>query len=209
MAFNWDSFGKGTAAGGVGAGLFGGLFGGNDPSEEASKYIDQIPGRTKQYYEPFINAGKEALPTLQGQYGDLLNDPGGMVNKIGSGYKQSPGFQFALQKALAGGNRAFAAGGMGGSPAAANWGMETAEGLASQDYDKYLSHALSQYGLGLGGEEKLAAGGQQAGSSYGDMISQALAAQAKLKYEGQKAQNDFWPDIFSGAAKALPFFAGG
>lgn len=209
MAFDWGNFGKGAMQGGLLPGIASGFFGGGDPSEAANKYIEQIPGRTQQYYDPYIQAGKGALPILQGQYGDLLNDPAGLINKIGAGYKESPGFKFALEKALAGGNRAFAAGGMGGSPAASNWGMETAQGLASQDYEKYLQHALSQYGLGLGGEEKMAGWGQQAGSSYADMIAQALAAQGKLAYEGEKSKNDFWPDIFSGAAKALPFFMGG
>lgn len=208
MAFNWGNFGRGTASGGLIPGIAQGFFGGDDPADAANEYIQQIPGQTKQYYEPYINAGKGALPILQGEYGKLLNDPSGMINKIGAGYKQSPGFKFALEKALAGGNRQFAGGGMGGSPSNALWGMETAEGLASQDYDKFLSHALSQYGLGLGGEEKMAGWGQQAGSSYADMMAQALAAQAKLKYESEKSKNDFWPDIMGSAAKALPFFMG-
>ncbi len=192
----------------VGPGAYQNFFGGQDPSEAANKYIEQIPGKTAPNYQPFINSGTNALPQLQGQYDKLLNDPGGLVNKIGESYHESPGFQFALKNALAGGNRAFAAGGMGGSPGASNWGMETATGFANKDYNNYLEKALSRYDLGLGGEEKIASMGQQAGSNYGDMMAQALAAQAKLKYEGQQAQNSFWPDLVGGAAKAAPYLAG-
>lgn len=172
----------GSVAGGIG-GLASGFFGNDDP-RQAANMMDNIPGRVKPFYQPYMDAGKSALPVLQGQYGNLLNDPGGMVNKIGAGYHESPGFQFALKKALAGGNRAFAAGGMGGSPSAANWGMETATGLANQDYNTYLQNALSQYGMGLKGEEGLAGMGQKAGSDYADMMAQALAQEAKIKYGG-------------------------
>ena len=205
MAFDWngqgnsqDQFNQMRNRGGSSGFL--GMF--SDPSEEANQYIGQIPGQTQQYFDPYINSGKNALPQLQGQYDQLMNDPGGMVNKIGQGYHESPGFQFSLQKALAGGNRSFAAGGMGGSPASANWGMETAEGLANQDYQSYLKNALSQYGLGLGGEEKMADRGQKSGSDYASMIADTLAAQGKLKYEGAKSQNDWWGNMFGNAAKA-------
>ena len=119
----------GGAIGGA-AGLISGFFGGNEGAHEAANMMDEIPGRVKPFYQPYMEAGKGALPILQGQYGNLLNDPGGMINKIGAGYKQSPGFKFALEKALSGGNRGFNAGGLGGSPSNALWGMETAEGLA-------------------------------------------------------------------------------
>lgn len=181
----------GGAIGGA-AGLISGFFGGNEGAHEAANMMDEIPGRVKPFYQPYMEAGKGALPILQGQYGNLLNDPGGMINKIGAGYKQSPGFKFALEKALSGGNRGFNAGGLGGSPSNALWGMETAEGLASQDYDKYLSHALSQYGLGLSGEEGIAKMGQQAGSSYADMMAQALAQEAKLKYAEEANKSSGW-----------------
>jgi hypothetical protein len=198
MAFDWER--------GISGGLLPGFFGGEDPSEDANKYIAQIPGRTQQYFDPYIKAGTAALPQLQGQYNELMSDPGGMVNKIGAGYHESPGFQFALKKALAGGNRAFAAGGMAGSPSNAAWGMETAEGLANQDYQNYLKNALGQYGLGLGGEEKMAGWGQQSGSDFANMIAQTLAQQAAYKYQGGAAQNQNMNNLLSSGISLAGMF---
>ncbi len=62
--------GLGQAAGGI-AGLFG--VGGKNPANAASKYLDQIPGAIKPYYDPYINAGKGALDELGSQYGQLTN----------------------------------------------------------------------------------------------------------------------------------------
>jgi len=98
-------------------GFLSGLFGGKgykNPADSANKYIDQIPGQTSQYFQPYINAGQNALPQLQGQYNDLLNNPGGKLNQMGGQFQQSPGFQFALQQALQGSGHAAAAGGMAG-----------------------------------------------------------------------------------------------
>lgn len=200
MAYNWGT-GLGDAASygasgfqlggpiggmiGAGAGLLGGFFGNGDDTRKAANMMDNIPGRVKKFYDPYINAGNQAIPQLQEQYGHLLNDPGGMINQIGAGYKQSPGFQFAMQQALAGGDRAAAAGGYSGAPRHNLEGMETAEGLASKDFENYLSHALSQYGLGLKGEEGFANMGQKGGEDYADMLAQALAQEAKMKYGGQ------------------------
>ena len=173
----------GGAIGGA-AGLATGFFGNKDPSE-AARMIDNIPGRVKPFLNPYIGAGQGAIPYLQQQYAGLTSDPSGFINRIGAGYKESPGFKFALEKALAGGNRASAAGGMGGSPSSSLWGMETAQGLASQDYNTFLQNALSQYGLGLKGEEGLANMGEKAATGYGDLLSQALSQEAKMKYGGQ------------------------
>lgn len=183
--------------------------GADKPANEASKYIGQIPGATSKYLNPYIEAGKGALPTLQGQYGNLLNDPGGMINKIGAGYKQSPGFKFALEKALAGGNRAFAAGGMGGSPSSSLWGMETAEGLASQDYNQFLQNALSQYGLGLAGEQNIFNTGAGTAKSMADMIAQVLAQQGAYKYQGAQANQNMGGQLIGSIPAMIAAFAGG
>ena len=180
-----------------------------DPSKDTGKYLDQIPGRTSQYMNPYIEQGQRAGSNLEGQYGNLTSDPGAMVNKIGSGYQESPGFKFALERALAGGGRAAAAGGMAGSPTHEFENMQTASGLASQDYDKYLSHALDQYGLGLKGEEGMNERGYGASKEMSDMIAQVLAGQAGLKYAGQSSQNNMLSNLFQTAGKFGTAMLGG
>jgi hypothetical protein len=93
--------------------LFGG---GKNPADAAMPYLNQIPGQTNQYMQPFFQAGKDALNPLQDQYKNLLGDPGGFMNKIGGSYQQSPGFKAAMEQALTAGNHAAAAGGMSGTP---------------------------------------------------------------------------------------------
>src|ERR1700741_4030115 len=90
----------GSAGGLLGAGL-GGLMGDwQNPADSANDYFNQIPDMLKKYMSPYIDAGNKMGGLLQGQYGNLLNNPGGMLNQIGQNYHQSPGFQFALQQAL-------------------------------------------------------------------------------------------------------------
>jgi hypothetical protein len=193
MAMSGADFGKfmrGAGYGGIGAGI-GSFFGsGNNPADAAGKYINQIPGAISPYYDPYINAGKGAIPILEGQYGNLLNDPGGMINKIGAGYQQSPGFKFALQQALKGANQSAAAGGMAGSPAAQQQSMGIATNLANQDYYNWLQQAEGMYGRGLSGEEGLMHTGFEGAKSMADQIAQAMAQRAAYEYQGQAGQNE-------------------
>jgi hypothetical protein len=177
-------------AGGLGAAGLGMLMDDyKNPAEEAMPYFNQIPGQLDKYLSPYINAGNRALPGLEGQYGKLLNDPGGMLNKIGQGYQQSPGFQFALQQALQGARHAAAAGGMAGSPQHEQQSMGIATNLANQDYNSWIQNALGMYGHGLGGEENIYNVGARAGMGMGEDMASMLANQAKLAYEGQNAEN--------------------
>lgn len=195
-------FGIGAGAGNLASGIAE-LFSNNkNPADIANQYISQIPGSTSSYFQPYINYGQTALPTLQGQYNELLATPGGKLNQIGSSFHQSPGFQFALQQALQGAGHAAAAGGMAGSPQHEQQNMQLATGLANQDFYNYLDKALGLYGKGISGEQGLAGAGLQAGTSMADMIAQALAQQAQYAYEGEAAKNEsknsLWSNLGSG-----------
>ena len=199
--------GKGTGAAALGSGI-GGLFGGNsNPADKANQYINQIPGQTNQYFDPYNKAGQSQIPGLQEQYGKGMNDPGGLLNSIGANYKQSPGFQFAMQQALMGGNNAAAAGGMAGSPMHEQQNMATASGLASKDYNDWLQQATGLYGNALTGSQGMANQGQSAATNQADLISQALAQQGNLSYQGQKYKNENspWGNILSGAGMLAAF----
>jgi hypothetical protein len=174
-------------------GFFDSLFGGGgdykNPAQNAMPYLNQIPGATSGYYQPYINAGQQALPVLQNEYLGLLSNPGGKLNAMGGNFQQSPGYQFALQQALQGAGHAAAAGGMAGSPQHEFENMGLATNLANQDYYNWLGHATGLYNQGLSGTQGLAGGGLQAGGSLADMIAQALASQAGYSYAGQAAKN--------------------
>lgn len=182
-----------------------GFFGGGykNPADAAQPYLNRIPGAIGQYYNPYFQAGTGALPQLQGQYGQLLNDPGGKLNQIGQGFHESPGFQFALQQALQGAGHAAAAGGQAGSPEHQQRNIELATQLGNQDYQNYLHNALGLYGQGLEGERGLSQQGQLAGQSYADQIAQTLGQQAQLGYYGQQNANKERSSLFGGIVDAI------
>ncbi len=189
--------------------LFGGKGGYQNPANNAMPYLNQIPGQTQQYNQPWFDAGKNALPGLQDQYNQLLNDPGGKMNQIGQSFQQSPGFKFAMDQALQGSGHAAAAGGMAGSPQHEQQNMQLATQLGNQDYNNYMQNALGMYGQGLSGEQGLSQQGQQSGQSMADMIAQTLAQQAQLSYTGQQNQNQqnssMWGNIGKGIGALSAF----
>ncbi len=174
------------------------LFGGKNPADAAMPYLNQIPGQTNQYYQPYFDAGKNSLPILQGQYDKLLNDPGAWMNKIGESYQQSPGFKSAMEQALQAGGHAAAAGGMAGTPQNQFQEMQMATNLANQDYNNYLQNALGLYGQGLTGQQGMAGMGLQAGQGMADIIAQTLAQKGNLAFQGQAQQNQNTKDLWHG-----------
>lgn len=187
-------------------GFFDNLFGGghhSNPANKAMPYLNQIPGQTQQYMQPYMQAGQSTLPYLQQQYGQLMQDPSARLNQIGAGYQQSPGLNFAIQKALEASGRGAAASGMAGSPQHQEQNIDLATGYANRDYENFMNHALGLYGGGLSGGQNLVSGGQRAGQSMADMIAQTLAQQGNLAFQGQAQQNqnrnDMFGSLFQGA----------
>jgi hypothetical protein len=188
---------------------FSNLFGGGkNPADAAMPYLNQIPGQTQQYQQPFFEAGKNQLPGLQDQYSKLMNDPGGRMNDIGKSFQESPGFKFAMQQAMQGGNHAAAAGGMAGSPQHEQQNMQMATDLGNQEYNNWMDKALGMYGQGLNGSQGMANQGQQAGQSMSDTIAQTLAQQGNLAFQGQRQKNQNQNDLFGGAFNAAGSLAG-
>ncbi len=192
------------------------LFGGghnSNPANAAMPYLNQIPGATNQYSQPFFNAGAGALPGLQEQYSGLLNNPGDKLNDIGSHYQQSPGFKFALEQALGAQDRQSNAQGMGGSPQNREYDTQLATNYANQDYNNYLGQATGLYNSGLQGQAGLAGMGQQSGQHMSDMIAQLLAQQGNMAFRGQQENNSQRNSLLGGlgqfAGAGLGAYAGG
>lgn len=167
------------------------LWGGNDAANQAGSYYNQIPDILKQYLKPYVDRGNSVFPQLQGQYDQLLNHPGDLLNKLGQGYQQSPGYQFQLNQALSAGNRASAAKGMLGSPMQQQQAQQTASQFANQDFNNYLSHALGLYDQGLMGKQNIYNMGFGASNNLGENLSNALMSQGNLAYSTAANQNQF------------------
>lgn len=208
--------GMGMMGGGL-AGLFGNLFGGgNDfqnPSDAASPYFQQIPGALSPYFSPYMHP--EIGNQLQGQYGQMANDPTGMLSKIGSQYQQSPGYQWQLNQALQAGNNASAAGGASGTPANQQQQMQMATGMANQNYQQYLQNAMGMMGAGQQGLGDLYKTGAAASGAYGTDLANSLMTQGNLAYQGANAQNVYnqnqdsmWGNLIGMGANIAGWFGG-
>ena len=187
----------------------------NNPADAAEDYLDQIPSTISQYYNPYITAGQQSLGTAQNQYNELLGlgapvghaygamitHPGQVVNAIGSGYQQSPGYDWQMEQGQDAITNAASAGGYLGSPQQQQYAGSLAENLANQDYYNYLNTALGQfdkglsggtglYETGLGGEQQIANMGLSAGNELANNLMQALITQAQLAYAGAANQDE-------------------
>jgi hypothetical protein len=176
-----------------------------DPSKDASKYLNKVPGTIKPYYDPYIQAGNRQLPGLEEEYGGLMKDPGGRMNQIGQGYQQSPGFEFALKQAMQGAGNAAAAGGMAGSRQHEQQNMEIGTNLANQDYNEWLQKALGMYGMGLKGSQGLYNTGAQSANSLAELLAGNLNSQSENAYAGGANKNKMLMDLLGIGAG----FAGG
>lgn len=151
-------------------------------------YINKIPGILEQYFNPWIQQGQE-----------FMQHPGENVNRIGQGFQQSPGFQFAMQQALQGGRHAAAAGGMAGTPQSEQQAMEMATQLANQEYGNWMDRALGVQKMGY-------AGGQQAGLGLGENIANVMGTKAQYGYAEEEAKRrrdaEWWQNLFGGVGAA-------
>ncbi len=171
-------------------GLFDNLTGNMpNPADPAMQYLNQIPGTMTPYYQPYIDAGKQSLSTLMGQYGSLINDPTSIMNKLGAGYKQSPGYQFNMSQAMNGINNAEASGGMLGTPSHQQWAGQMAGDIASQDYNNYLHNMMGLYGQGLSGMNDINHLGYTAANDLASALASNLQNQSGLAFQGQANKN--------------------
>lgn len=201
--------GMGAGAAGIGGGLYNIFSKGPNFSGEANKYLNQIPGQMKPYYEPYMGAGKNALGQLMGQYGQLTNSTGDVYNKLASGYQQSPGFQQALSKAMGAASNQAAAGGMLGSPQAQIQSADIAGGLAQKDFSDYMSRMMGLYNTGLSGLGNINQLGYGANTDYGNMLGTILGQQAQYGVLDKAMQNQKRSQGYGQLAGGLGTVAGG
>src|ERR1700723_662320 len=82
----------------------------DNPAKSAMSYYNQIPDMLKGIFNPFIQAGQNAVTpylnngqwagnNLQTQINSLVNNPTGIMNQIGSTFKQSRGYNWQTQQA--------------------------------------------------------------------------------------------------------------
>ncbi len=184
-----------------------------NPANTAMPYLNQVPGTISPYYQPYIDAGNQSLSTLMQQFNTLLTDPGAIMQMAGSGYQQSPGYQYQYNQGMNAANSAAAAGGMLGTPYEQQDAASMANNLANQDYQQYLNQTLDLYGKGLSGEEGIDSQGYNASNELATGLATNLNNQAGLAYNGQVNQNQhnaaMMNALIGGGAAALGGTIGG
>lgn len=196
-----SSFGPiGTVVGGAAGGLFGGFS--KDPTKEANKYLKQIPGMGKQYYNPFIERGARAGNMLEGEYGKLL-EPTSFIDEIMKHYKTSAGAEYNRDKLGRGIGATAAAGGFAGTPEHQQEYGEMADKIMSQDMQEYLQNALGVYNRGLGGEEGFNNQGFDASKDLVDLLGGTLSSQAGVAYKGASQSNEDRQAMMNAISKAF------
>ena len=76
-----------------------------------------------------------------------------------------------------------------GSSSQQHWLSKDITGLANQDYENWMNHALSLYNTGMNTAGDIFHTGYQASSSLADQLGQNRTNQAQLAYSGQDAAN--------------------
>lgn len=181
----------GSFMGGMGGPNYGYIYGGTNPYDAASQYLNQMPGNIHKYFDPYVGMGNQLRGSLQDQLGQMVNNPNQLLNKFGSDYQQSPGYQFQVNQALGSANRAAAAGGMLGSPAEQVGVSGVVNNLANQDYQQYLNNVMGIYNNGLSGQMGLENQGFQATGDLVGGLNNYLASMAQnqqAKYMAQQQQ---------------------
>lgn len=159
----------GSILGGLGS-IAGGLFGSDQDWDAGAQVWEGAEDKFKPYYDPYITAGKEAIPQFQKQLQMLLSDPSQIMKLLGNSYTQSPGYAFNMQQGMDAANQAAAAGGMLGTLGHQKEAQRVASGLASSDFNNYMQNALGLYGTGLSGTQGL----MSQGLNSSDLLSQKI-----------------------------------
>ncbi len=192
-----------SAAGGL-AGLFGKKK--KDPSKAGMKYLNNIQPSMSPYYQPYIDKGRAASESVNNEYNQQVSDPSAIYNKLGAGYKESPGYQFRLNQALQAGNQSQAAGGMLGTPQNQQQNMGIAGDQAGADFEKYLQNVIGIYKGGIAGQEGTAGRGYDASSTMGNAAGDIEGRKAEMAYNGADSMNkgnaQNWENITSGLGQA-------
>lgn len=169
-----------------------------NPYNSASPYFGDAAAQIHNYLDPYAQMGQGMIPGMQSLYGNLTNDPGGMLAKIGQGFQEQPGYKFQVAQAMGGANNAARASGMTGSPTAQMNSANIANQLANQSYNQYLQNALGLFGTGVQGQQGLFNTGFDASKMAGSDLANIYQNQAMAAYGGAQQKNQNMMDFFGG-----------
>lgn len=178
-----------------------------DAEGNANRYLDQIPGIGKKYYNPYIGQGQKAGALLGHEYDKLMN-PTSFIDELMKNYSQSEGSKYAQDRLGKDIGATAAAGGFAGTPEHQQEYGDMAHKLLSGDMQQYLQNALGVYGTGLSGRQDVYNKGFEASGSLADMIAGTRASQGGLAYQSATQRNTDRQALLNALVKALSQGAG-
>ena len=167
-----------------------------NPATEAMPYFDQIGAMGRSTFNPYINAGKEALDINQEQFQRLIEDPTSLIAQILSNYEGSPLQTQTMDDAMRAILMQSAAGGqLGTIPSQINAGRVAGD-ISNRFQNDYLDRALGLYGQGLGGMSHIFDTGFRGSEDLADLeaslgMNRAQAKMWEQAYNNQRQSNMF------------------
>jgi hypothetical protein len=174
-------------------------YGGIDTKSDMYNTVDK-------YYQPYMDAGTSSLSSLQEQIARMYGDPGALYADLGKGFKQSPGYEYNINQATQGANRAAAAGGQLGSTGEQLALSKQISGMADQDYGNYMNSMMGLYGQGVQGLQGLTGMGYKANSDMAGDMANAQMAQYGLDIGSKKSQQGIYDNMWGTAGQVAGMF---
>jgi len=141
---------------------------------------------SKQYGQPFWEAGKGQIPWLNNAR-DQLFDPGKLQGEWAKGYEMSPEAQDMMNRMREYGGSEASSMGLQGSSAALENSQRTAGSIVSQDRQRYMNDLMQKYLASIGIGQNMYGVGANMGAQMGQNAMNFGNNQAGLAYGKQQA----------------------
>lgn len=191
------------------AGSLGGMFG-DSPGDAAAPYLKKAGEDLRLYSNDYIDRGTRAQNTLEDLFKNIRENPQSIMDLLGKGYQQSPGFDWNMKRSQQAINNASAAGGMLGTPQHEQQSADMASALSSRDFGDYMQRMMGIWGTGVQGTENFANRGWDASKTLMEDLANLGGAQGAYAAQDTAGRNKGMSNMFSGAASILgPMVNGG
>lgn len=201
----------GTALIGGAASLAGGAMQANAANQAAQTQAqaadESLALQTRQYEEgvarqqPWMAAGRNALDALHGELG--LSDAA-KAGTFKSGFRETPGYGFAVAEGERGALNNLSALGMKNSGAALKALTRFRTGLADQTYNNYVD----RLSVASGGGQAATSETNAMGTNYANAASGTIQDKAVATASGYVGQSNAWSNALSGASNQAGFALG-
>lgn len=175
---------------------------------DAMKYENQIPGLWNQM-NPWMNAGKNAMPGYMNTLGSLTNDPSGYMNNIMKNYYQSPMYNAQMSAATNAADQAGAASGNLGTVSQMQAAEQAAGNVASQNQNNYMNQVMGGLGMGLNGTQSMIGMGNNDQLQKIGGLTDNINNQANTAFNEDRAQTSGFQNALAFGGKSAADYATG